>query len=925
MTELCEEFDQQKQKDAAEDLPDHPWSIPPEEITGTLDVDPEQGLSPEEVDDRREHFGPNCISTPGVASPLEVLLNQARNSIFWVLTGAAIVAAATGKVVEAIAIMVAVVVNVAIGFFTEMKAVRSMEALEQMGAATANVLRGGEAEELDAEALVPGDIVKLTSGRMINADLRLLESENLEANESALTGESVPVAKSAEPVEDGAELAERASMLYKGTAITRGEGRAVVVATGMNTELGLISSLTEEARESATPLEKRLDILGRRLVYATLVIAAGVAIAGIAAGRETQLMLETTIALAVATVPEALPIVATVALGRGMLRMARRNALVKELPAVETLGATSVIAVDKTGTLTEDRMTVRRILLEADEVQVSGGPLTDEGELQSSDETVGPDDIPGLRELLEVGALCTNASLEENDGEDKEAKFEGTGDPTEVALLIVARKAGIERDTLLERMPEVEEKSFSRETKMMATIHEAEGEYRVAIKGAPEAVLEISTTILTPDGEQDLSDDRRQEWLDQTEDLAGEGLRLLAMAQKQMQDREGEVYEAATFLGLVGMIDPAREGVADAIQRCQDAGIRFVMMTGDQAQTAYAVAREVGLIVDEGDDHQHLIEGGDLGDPDELSEEHRKRARKAQVLARVTPEQKLHLIDLHQEAGRTVAMTGDGVNDAPALKKADIGIAMGKRGTQVAREAADMVLEDDRLDTIVAAVEQGRIIFGNIRQFVLFLFSVSLSEVLVVAVASVAMAEWPLPILPLQILFLNVVTYVFPALALGTGGGPGDVMARDPRPRDETVMECPQWIDLAALSIIIAAPALASLWLATEWLGLEGNRVTTLAFMTIAGGQLLNVFNVRDRRSGIFVNDVTENPWVWGAVALCLILIAGALFIPGLADVLKTAWPGTDGLLLAIGLSVVTLVLGQIYIGMTNRGRESHR
>ncbi|MFW5868591.1 MAG: cation-translocating P-type ATPase, partial [Armatimonadota bacterium] len=625
---------------------------------------------------------------------------------------------------------------------------------------------------------------------------------------------------------------------------------------------------------------------------------------------------------AVATVPEALPIVATVALGRGMLRMARRNALIKKLPAVETLGATSVIAVDKTGTLTEGRMTVRRIMLEANEVQIAGGPLTDEGDLKSGEETIDPDDIPGLRELLEVGALCTNASLEESDGDDDEAKFTGTGDPTEVALVVAARKAGIDREELLERVPEVEEKSFSRDTKMMATIHEAEGGYRVAIKGAPEAVLEISTTIFTPDGEQDLSDDRRQEWVDRTEDLAAEGLRVLAMAQKQMQDREGEVYEAATFLGLVGMIDPAREGVADAIQRCQDAGIRFVMMTGDQAQTAFAIAHEVGLLADDDGDHQRLIEGGDLGDPEELSEEERQAARKAQVLARVTPEQKLNLIDLHQEAGRTVAMTGDGVNDAPALKSADIGIAMGRRGTQVAREAADMVLEDDRLGTIVAAVEQGRIIFGNIRQFVLFLFSVSFSEVLVVAVASVAMADWPLPILPLQILFLNVVTYVFPALALGTGEGPGGVMERDPRPRDESVMERPQWIDLAALSVIIAAPALASLWLATEWLGLEGNRVTTLAFMTTAGGQLLNVFNVRDRRSGVFVNDVTENPWVWGAVVLCLLLIAAAIFMPGLADVLDTSWPGTQGLLLAVGLSVVTLVLGQIYIGITNTLRE---
>jgi Ca2+-transporting ATPase len=459
---------------------------------------------------------------------------------------------------------------------------------------------------------------------------------------------------------------------------------------------------------------------------------------------------------------------------------------------------------------------------------------------------------------------------------------------------------------------------------MMATIHEAEDGYRVAIKGAPEAVLEISTRVLCREGEQDLGDEQREDWLEKTDELARDGLRVLAMAQKRMSSQDGEVYEDATFLGLAGMIDPAREGVADAIQRCQDAGIRLIMMTGDQPQTAFAIAQEVGLLAEDNAEHDRLIHGDDLVDPEEMSEEQTERALHAEVLARVTPEQKLNLIDLHQQAERTVAMTGDGVNDAPALKKADIGIAMGKRGTQVAREAADMVLEDDRLESIVAAVEQGRVIFGNIRQFVLFLFSVSLSEVLVVAIASVAMAEYPLPILPLQILFLNVVTFVFPALALGAGEGPGDVMEREPRGRDESLMEPRHWVDLAALSIIMAGPSLASLWLAGDWLGLEGKQVTTVAFMTIAAAQTWNVFNVRDRESGVFVNDVTRNLWVWGAVLLCAVLIGATVAIPGLSEVLKTQWPGISGLLLALALSAVTLVVAQIYVGITNLVREDN-
>ncbi|MGC9319243.1 MAG: cation-translocating P-type ATPase, partial [Armatimonadota bacterium] len=755
-------------------------------------------------------------------------------------------------------------------------------------------------------------------GDMVTADVRLIESNKLQADESALTGESVPVDKTADAAADDAPLAERSSMLYKGTAVTRGSGEAVVVATGMNTELGLISSLAESAEEAATPLEKRLDQLGRRLIVVTLVIAAFVVVSGVLSDRDLVLMVETGIALAVATIPEGLPIVATTALARGMLRMARRNALINRLSAVETLGATSVIAVDKTGTLTENRMTVRTIDLAAESVEVTGGPLTDDGELRVDGEPLEPDDLPGLEEALRVGVLCNNASLEPEDGH-----FTASGDPLEVALLVAGAKAGLTGEELRQRMPEVREVAFDTDTNMMATVHEtAGGGYYAAVKGAPEALLRASTTILTSDGTQDLDEDQRRRWLQHNDDLAQQGLRVLGLARREMDDPEADVYQDTTFLGLVGMIDPPRSEVRDAIGRCQDAGIRFIMMTGDQPLTALAVAREVGLVGEE-EGEERLIQGAELGDPDELPEDKQQRAREAQILARVSPEQKLDLIALHQQVGHIVAMTGDGVNDAPALKKADIGIAMGQRGTQVAREAADMVLRDDRLETIVAAVEQGRVIFGNIRDFVLYLLSCNISEVLVVGLASVA--NWPLPILPLQILFLNLVTDVFPALALGAGEGPEGIMDQPPRDPDEPVMARRHWIDLGAFGAMITASVLASLWIALEWLGLGEPEAITVSFLTLAAAQLWHVFNMRDRHTGLLVNDITSNPWVWGALALCLGLLAAAVKMPGLTEVLHTAWPGARGILVALIMSMLPLLAGQIYIGVTNLTREQER
>jgi P-type Ca2+ transporter type 2C len=821
------------------------------------------------------------------------------------LVAAAAVSFAFGEWVEGIAIVVVVIINAAIGFFTELRAVRSMEALKKMGRVSTKIRRRGQVREVGAEELVPGDIVLIDGGDIITADLRLVEASKLQANESALTGESAPVSKQVAALPDDTPLAERANMLFKGTAVTRGAGEGVVVATGMETELGRISSLVEEAEDESTPLEKRLDQLGRKLIWITLVIAAAVAVIGIVRGKDLFLMIETSIALAVAAVPEGLPIVATIALARGMRRMADRNALVNRLAAVETLGGTNVICTDKTGTLTENQMMVTRLAMASGEIGISGEGLAREGEFRRNGGSVDPAADGLLRQALEVGVLCNNASLPERETEDDSS---GTiGDPVEVALLVAGAKAGLRRPELVDRMPEAREEAFDSDVKMMATFHEQEDRFRVAVKGAPEPVLDASDLLLTEEGPTELTDELRQRWLDRNREMAEQGLRVLALASKTVDSTEAAPYEALEFLGLVGFVDPPREELKEAIAACRDAGIRVVMVTGDQPATALHIGRALGLI---NGDEADVIHGRDLRSLAEGSPEERRRILEAPILARVSPEQKLDLIAVHQQNNATVAMTGDGVNDAPALKKADIGIAMGRRGTQVAREAADMVLKDDAFSTIVAAVEQGRVIFDNIRKFVLYLLSCNLSEIMTVGLASLFNA--PLPILPLQILFLNLVTDVFPALALGVGEGDPHVMKRPPRDPGESIMTRRHWYRMGGYGLLITAAVLGALALALKWLGMAREQAVTVSFLTLAFAQLWHVFNMRDRESNLLRNEITRNRYVWGALSLCILLLLLAVYLPGLSDVLKVADPGPSGWALVAVMSLLPLVLGQI-------------
>jgi Ca2+-transporting ATPase len=881
----------------------HSWAWPWQEVTEELQVSPEKGLDIEEVQRRRERYGPNRLQEAQKESTWQILADQFKSLVVWLLIAAAAVSFGFGEWTEGVAIAVVIVINAVIGFVTELRAVRSMEALKELSRVNARVRRQGQVQEIPAEELVPGDIVVVEGGGTVTADLRLIEASKLQANESALTGESVPVSKSVPALEQDVPLAERANMLFKGTAVTRGAGEAVAVATGMDTELGHISSLVEEAEEEITPLEKRLDQLGHRLVAVTLIIAMFVALSGIIGGKEILLIIETAISLAVATVPEGLPIVATLALARGMWRMAHRNALVNRLSAVETLGATNIICTDKTGTLTENRMTVTEIALERGKVRVSGEGLETQGRFSLNGGDIDPDDA-ALQELLRVGVLCNNASLRT---EEVERGNMAVGEPVEVALLVAGAKANLERERLLEATPEVREEAFDPDVKLMATFHQENGRYRIAVKGAPEAVLEHSASILTQEGKIGMSAEKQEQWLQRNTQMAEEGLRVLGLATTEVDSVEAQPYEALTFLGLAGLLDPPREEVQPALAACTSAGVRVVMVTGDHPVTARKVGLAVGLVESQ---EIEVIRGADIKKPNELSKEERQRILRAPILARVTPEQKLDLITLHQNEGQIVAMTGDGVNDAPALKKADIGVAMGQRGTQVAKEAADMVLKDDAFSTIVAAVEQGRVIFRNIRKFVFYLLSCNISEILVVALAAVINA--PLPIRPLQILFLNLVTDVFPALALGVGEGDPAIMERPPRDPQEPILTRDHWQAIAGYGLLITVSVLGVFAVALRELNVADKQAVTISFLTLAFAQLWHVFNMRERSSGLIRNEITQNPYVWGALALCTGLLLAAVYMPGLSNLLKTADPGPEGWLLVIPASLLPLVVGQI-------------
>ncbi|WP_372880452.1 cation-translocating P-type ATPase [Psychromonas sp.] len=861
-----------------------------EEVTRKLGVDLEKGLSASAAAERLEEQGPNKLQEAHQRSLWRVLLDQVRNIVILILVVAMLVAIVSGQWPEAIAVAAVIIINTGISFVSEWNAMQSMQALYRMSESKVKIRRDGVALDVNSEELVAGDIVLLSRGNLVAADLRILEAENLQVNEAALTGESVPVSKTVKPVAADAPLAEQSGLLFKGTSVTEGCGIAVVVATGMDTELGSISRMVQDAAAMKAPLQKRLDRLGGRLGWVALSCGLAVTAAGLLMGRPLQQMIETGIALGVAAVPEGLPIVATIALARGMWVMAQRNALIRRLSAVETLGATRIIFTDKTGTLTDNKMVLRTLDTDAGSVEIA-----DDVKPSGSQEAL-------LLRLLEIGVLCNNATLEGADNEDVQ------GDPMEVALLEAGKRYGILRAEKLQMQPEQREVPFDPSVMMMATYHLSRDGCEVMVKGAPGAVLESCSRIAESDGNtRELNNQDRKYWQARCDELAGEGLRILAFADKQVDNKDIEPYQELRFIGLVGLLDPPRPDVRNAIDECERAGIRVVMVTGDQPRTAEAIARKTGL--GEPEEELAVMHGKDLKNLNQLDHEDRKQIHATDVFARVSPEQKLNLIQLYQNAGETVAMTGDGVNDAPALKKADIGIAMGQRGTDAARQVADMVLRDDAFSSIVAAVRQGRVIFGNIRKAVIFMLCTNAAEVLAVAVTAVSGA--PLPLLPLQILFLNVVTDVFPALALGVNKGNPCVMHHPPRDPGEAVLTAKQWKAIAGWSILIAACVLAALATGLQGFQVPQNTAVTMSFLTLGFAKLWFVFNLREPDSRLLSNDIVRNPWIWASLALCTSLLFIAVHLPGLSDVLQTTPLTAAQWGAVLGISLIPFFVGQ--------------
>ena len=875
-----------------------PWKISEEDIAAALGVSPDKGLDGPEAEARLMEYGRNLLVEAEPASVLSILLGQFRSLIVLLLAGAAILSFVFDDWPEGAAIIVVIILNAAIGFFTELKAVRSMEALYKLVRVEATVLRGGNVSVIQAEDLVPGDMVLLEAGDVVPADIRLLEASRVESDESSLTGESTPVRKCTGAITGEAELAERRNMVFMGTALTKGSGRGAVTATGLGTELGKISVLVEKAGQDKTPIEKKLDMLGNRLIWVTLLLASSVIIGGALTGRDILLMIKTGIALAVAAIPEGLPVVATIALARGMLRMARRNALVNRLGAVETLGAANVICTDKTGTLTENKMTVEAIVTDGGKIEFTG---EDRKFLIDGRETASITDEAAVK-VIETGVLCSRARL----GGKDPGNGGDIGDPLEIALLRAGARAGIDRDALLSSYPESGVEAFDTLVNMMATFHVSGGGFRVAVKGAPDAVLACCDRIHTAMGVTDLTEDRKGYWHAKNDELASLGLRVIAHAEKTVTDPETRPYKNLTFLGLVCLLDPPRPDIREAIRQCLRAGIKVVMVTGDHPATARNIALAVGL-TERAD--EPVIHGKDLKKIEELPGEFKRSVAESLILARVSPEQKLALVKFYQGEGFVVAMTGDGVNDAPALKQADIGIAMGMRGTQVAREAADVVLKDDSFSTIVHAVEQGRIIFGNIRKFIFYLLSCNVSEIMIVTAAS--LTPLPLPLLPLQILFLNLVTDVFPALALGMGEGDDRVMSLPPRDPKEPLITRRSWLGIAGYGALITASVLGALLIAVYGLGFGVKESVSVSFLTLAFAQIFHVFNMRGPGSALFNNEVTRNGYVWGAAALCVFLTLAAVFIDPAAQVLGVVNPGRNGWILIAVMSLLPLLLGQ--------------
>jgi Ca2+-transporting ATPase len=920
-----------------------------EDVIAQLSSHAEHGLESAEAQRRLEQYGPNELVDRGVKSPWKILLEQFTETMIIILIIAALISLALGEFKDAIAILVIVVLNGVLGFSQEYRAEQAMEALKKLSVPTVRVRRDGRVSEISARSLVPGDIVMLEVGNLVPADCRLVESANLSVQEAALTGESQPVAKKAvflPPDGKDLPLADRKNMVYKGTVVTYGRGEAVVTESGMSTQLGQIAELMQSAGQEPTPLQRRLDQLGKGLAWAALGLVIVVFLLGWFQGNELEMLFLTSISIAVAAVPEGLPAVVTIALALGARRMLKRQALIRKLPAVESLGSVTVICSDKTGTLTENRMTVtvldiaeNRIDLSEDVVRL---PMRDRSALCID---AGPDqeqrealrNAPALTLLLIGGALCNDAILECSD-EGRQA-FHIVGDPTEGALLVAAARMGLTRDALEETLPRVAEVPFDSDRKRMTTIHQwptskdqlpelsqsiwdwdgwagiGRLNYVAVTKGAIDSLLDITDEVWVRDQIVKLDAEYRQRIEAANANLAKQGMRVLGVALRTLQDLpkpsdeqdadetpdvHRHVESQLIFVGLVGMIDPARPEVKQAVQTCSTAGIRPVMITGDHPLTAGYIARELGIIPEDGSAagsaDGHILTGAQL-DP-MPTEELEKTVERVSVYARVSPEHKLRIVQALQNRGQIAAMTGDGVNDAPALKKADIGVAMGITGTDVSKEAADMVLLDDNFATIVAAVKEGRVIYDNIRKFIKYTLTSNAGEIWIMLLAP--FLGMPLPLLPIQILWINLVTDGLPGLALGVELGEKDTMRRPPYPPGENIFARGLASTILWVGLLMG---LVSLGVGFWYWRMGSELWRTMIFTTITLSEMGYVMAIRSRRDSLFKIGLFSNPTLVGAVVLTTILQLAVIYVPFLQGWFYTQALPLPDLLICVALS----------------------
>lgn len=866
------------------------------ETVKELNTDIHLGLNEKAVEERLEQYGYNEIQAKKKRTFAAMLAEQFKDFMVIILIIAAVVSFALGERTDAIIILAIVVLNSVLGVVQENKAEKSLEALQKMSAPTAKAFRNGRITVIPAKELVPGDIIHLEAGDFVPADARLIEAVNLKVEESALTGESVPVDKSVDKIEDeNIPLGDRTNMVASSTVVTYGRGSGIVVATGMSTEVGKIAGMLMEEKDAATPLQQKLAEIGKLLGIAALVICGIIFGVGVLQGREVFEMFLTAVSLAVAAIPEGLPAIVTIVLAIGVQRMVKKNAIIRRLPAVETLGSASVICSDKTGTLTQNKMTVVE-LATAEE----SWDLTKEVDMEEHKEVAS---------ILEMATLCNDAKLEKVDEE-----WDALGDPTETALVIAAVKQGKNKVELEKKMPRVAEVPFDSDRKLMTTVHKIDEGYRIITKGAPDVLLGRCKKVFVNGDIVDKNEQLIRKIEEANSSMAGKALRVLGVAFREAKELPEEVNTDTvendlTFIGLIGMIDPPREEAKEAVALCKKAGIKPVMITGDHKATAVAIARDLGIL----DSSSQALTGAEL---DELDQDFlNENVEKYAVYARVSPEHKVKIVKAWKSQGRIVAMTGDGVNDAPALKSANIGCAMGITGTDVAKGAAHMVLTDDNFATIVAAVKEGRGIFENIRKSIQFLLSCNIGEIITLFLA--ILLNWDSPLLPIHILWVNLVTDSLPALALGVEPVEPDIMERKPRDPEKSVFADGLAVLIGLQGIMVGGLTLTAFALGQNVFSSGADReaalliARTMAFATLAFSQLVHAFNVRSNHS-LFKAGLLTNKLMLGAFAISALLQLSVLTVPVLREIFKVGVLNATQWLTVAGLSIAPLVLVEL-------------